>query len=132
MNESLAFVQRAVEQRDRGASGEGVVVVSGLAEVVLQAKERIQLGAECGRAAFEEGVSGEQMSFATALVVSDALSERHDLAGDGYPLGTRAGCPQDVVAGEQAGGKRRGVVEAASDCYGVFAERLRSCSVLGH
>ena len=81
------------------APGERVVVVSGLAEVVLQAKERVEFGAEGGRAALEERVGGEQMSFASALVVSDPLSERHDLAGDGNPLGD----PRRVSRGRRGG-----------------------------
>lgn len=106
--------------------------MSWLPETVLEAEERVELGAEGGRAALEECVGGEQMPFALSLVVSDTPSQSDDLPRDFDALRTRAGCPEDVVAGEQAGGQRRGVAKVASDRDGMFAEGSRSCSVLGH
>jgi hypothetical protein len=103
-----------------------------LPEVVLETKERVEFGTEGGRAGLEESVRGEQVTFAASFVVAYTLSERDDFARDVYSLRTRARCPEHVVAGEQAGGKRRGVVEVASDRDGMFAERSSACSVLGH
>ncbi len=103
-----------------------------LAESVEQLEAGFEHG-QVGRGSlFEQGVGQQQQTFGSAFLVAGALGHGHDLLCDGDPSAGPTGCPQHVVAGEQAAQQGRCIAGGAAELEGPFAQQRGPGAILGH
>ena len=100
----------AVEQGQRGPSGQHQVAVAGLVASLQEAEPAVEHRAETRRARLEQPVGLQDQPFGEAVGVSEPRTDGGDLVTESGALGAGARLPQGVVARQQAGDERLVVV----------------------